>query len=274
MVRGDARLETKLAAVADAGARAWPKVKVTREVFVKHLMGRLPTDVDPAIAVEATHASDLYLACGCALGDPAALADLDRTFIAQIMPPPTPPDVPPIAAEELRQMLRARLLVATKSEPARIAGYTGRGPLSIWLRVAAARLVVDLRRSTRVSEPLDQQRSLKAAGPDPEMAYLKARYGREFEEAFEASLAALSAREGSIIRLFHLEGMTNDGIGALYKVTGRTVQRWVAEIRKKLLAETHRRLAERLRLTEKEMGSIYQLVQSQIALNIPDRLRR
>ena len=51
-------------------------------------------------------------------------------------------------------------------------------------------------------------------------------------------------------------------------------QRWVAYIRRKLMADTHRRLAERLRVSEQEMGSIYKMVKSQIDVSLSQRLRR
>ena len=49
----------------------------------------------------------------------------------------------------MRQRLRERLFVGSDGEPARLASYSGRGPLGTWVRIAAIRLALNLRRSER-----------------------------------------------------------------------------------------------------------------------------
>jgi RNA polymerase sigma-70 factor (ECF subfamily) len=264
-----AGLDETLARLVEAGGRAWPRVALGPEAFARHIAERVADADDPVKALGALHAGDLFLACACAGGDAAALGELDRQFIARLKTPP-PTDSLRVTPEDLRQMVRARLLVAQGGQPPRIAGYNGRGPLLHWLRVAVARLTVDLRRAGRPDAPLEehQERRLRTAAPDPELNYLKDRYLREFEEAFEATLAGLDVREANILRLFFQEGMTTIAIGKLYKVSDRTVQRWIVALRQKILDETHRRLAERLRLPPSEVGSIYDLVQSRVAISL------
>jgi RNA polymerase sigma-70 factor (ECF subfamily) len=264
-----AELEARVGELLDTGREAWPQASVPPEAFARHLGERLADADEPAGALTTVHAADLYLACGCALGDGGAVAEFDRHYVARAQPSggmPTNPD-------EFRQMLRERLLAAAPGQPPRIAGYTGRGPLGSWLGVVVARLAVDLRRSTKPETQLEEPDELRAVAPDPEMQYLKTRYRREFEAAFQATLADLSTREANVLRLFYSEGMTTEAIGDAYKVSDRTVQRWIAAVRQKILDETHRRLSESLKVSPSEMGSILALVRSQVNVSLTRRIK-
>jgi RNA polymerase sigma-70 factor (ECF subfamily) len=79
--------------------------------------------------------------------------------------------------EEVLQALRRRLLVAEPSAAPRIATYRGTAPLVTWMRAAALRVAVDLRRGRKHHQTLDPE--LPLAGPDPEARYLKLRYASE-----------------------------------------------------------------------------------------------
>ncbi|MBS2025401.1 MAG: hypothetical protein JST92_23625, partial [Deltaproteobacteria bacterium] len=54
------------------GAAAWPEVVIPAERFAAFLEDKVPGGADRGAALEALHGADLYLACGCADGDPAA----------------------------------------------------------------------------------------------------------------------------------------------------------------------------------------------------------
>jgi len=259
----------ELTRLVDAGRRAWPDIEVPRARFERHLAACVADADDPAAALQSLEVADLYLAFACAEGDPAAIRELDRRFIAKIAAPGGA-----MAADELRQQLRARLLVGSDGRPPPIAGYRGRGPLGAWLRVTAARLIVNHRQAGKSTGPLDARAPLRTAAPDPELEYLKRRYGREFEQVFEATLKALPSREASLLRMFALEGMTTKEIGALYRVSDRTVQRWLADIRSKIVDDVHAELAARLKASPSEIGSLYNLVRSQLDVSLPKYFRR
>lgn len=266
LIQAAADLERTLAAMLAAGRAAWPGIVVPDDVFLQHLAERLPGDGDPLAALAHTHASDLYLACACARGDAAAVRAFDQHFIAQVSTYLTRTQARPGVADEIEQRLRARLLVGDERLGPRIAAYSGRGPLGAWLRVAATREAQRLGASPE-SYPLDRVGEIAVAA-DPELAYLKAHYGDDLAAAFAHTLSALEPREGAVLRLYYLEGMTADAIGMLYRVTSRTVQRWIAETREKILSEAHRRLAERLHLPRSEVEGLFGLLQSQIDVSI------
>ena len=265
-----------LAAAVAAGRAAWPGLSLADEDFVGHLATAVADALEPLPALEAIHAADLYLACACAAGDPGAIALFDQHLLPQVGRAWAVGHRLADFADEVRQSLRIRLLVGTDGPP-RIARYTGRGPLAAWVRVAATRLALDLRRQKRPESGTcadeDEVASLRAPGPDPQLEYLKARYATELGEALRATLDALSSRTASVLRLHYQEGMTVDAIGTMYRVSGRTVQRWLAEARRTILGETRRLLSARLGLDDSRLESLIGLVRSRLDVSIYEHLR-
>src|SRR5262249_14675306 len=151
-------------------------------------------------------------------------------------------------ADEVKQALRANLLVGAAGSAPKIATYSGQGPLLAWLRIVAARVAGRMRRK-RTDLPVfdgDSPMLVQSPAADPELAYLKARHRGELEEAFRTTLAALDARERTILRFHFIDGMNAEAIAAVYKVSKRTAERWLAQTRERILGETRRLLAERL----------------------------
>lgn len=267
-----ASLEAALIAALEAGRAVWPQVALDPLEFIAHLAGRVPDAPDLAGAIGELYAADLYLACACARGETRALACFDEHFLAAAGR--TWRSRHPLAdfADEVRQLLRVRLLVSDGGGPPRIAGYSGRGPLAAWVRMAATRLGLDLRRRERPGARDEDELTLEARGDDPELEYLKTRYAAELNEALHTTLAALSARTANVLRLHYQEGMTVDAIGTMYRVSGRTVQRWLAEARRTILGETRRLLSERLGLTDSRLDSLIGLVRSRLDISISQYL--
>ena len=136
-------MEAALRRAWEKGRAAWPKVELDEEVFAAHVLSKLAPDAG-AEEVDRLDAAGLYLACACARGVPSALAELDLhvlakvpEFLARIQGSSALPD-------EVRQILRERLLVGAGGEPPRIATYSGEGPLAAWVRVAAVRTALNL----------------------------------------------------------------------------------------------------------------------------------
>src|SRR4051812_27032746 len=111
----------------------WPQVRLEPKGFFEHVGTKGQGDV--ARAPEALHVEDLYLAAGCVAGDAAALRAFEQTFFTSHHP------------DELKAVLRERLLVRRADGPARIATYSGQAPLESWFKVAAARASMNLARS-------------------------------------------------------------------------------------------------------------------------------
>jgi RNA polymerase sigma-70 factor (ECF subfamily) len=268
-------LEALLAQLVATARAAWPGIIVEDDAFLRHVAERLPGEGGPREALAALHAGDLYLACACAVGEPRALAAFEKQFLSQVDAYLARTEGQAGMAEEVRQALRTRLLVGDGDRPPRIASFTGQGPLGGWLRMATARVAVDLHRASKRES--GRESSLPSApgdAPDPELEYLKLRWRPELEAAFESTLAALGAQEANVLRLYFLNGVTAEAIGTLYQVSSRTVQRWIVDTRQRILHETRKRLAERLEMSVSQIDTVMGLVQSQIDVNLPGLLGR
>lgn len=276
-------LEAALQEAVAAARAAWPELTMDAGAFVGYLAARLPEGEEPVAAVRAVHAADLYLACACGAGDRVALARFDRDFLSPVDRYVAGVDSSPAFADEVWQRLRERLLVgapvrgagdnAAAVSPARMADYSGRGALAGWLRVAALRLALNLRRdegghriAAQESEGLE---ALAASSqPGPELLHLKARYQEEFAAAVRAALAALPAEQRALLRLYFIEDMSLEALGALYRVHLSTISRRLGRAREEVSRETCRILEQRLGLSGSEFASVAQLVMSQLNLSI------
>jgi RNA polymerase sigma-70 factor (ECF subfamily) len=255
--------------LVECGERAWPGVKLTPQAFSIHLRAVLPATTDPA-TLPTLHGEDLYLAAACALGNTRAIAAFEETYLPQVSGYIASIGRDPAFVDEVRQQLREKLLVQSEEGRPKICEYTGRGPLGAWLRVVCVRLALNLKRRGKTTlEPEGEHGpTLRSPSPDPELDYLKTRYGEEFRAAFLATMAALTSDERNLLKLHYLDGLNIDEIGVAYRVHRATVARWLAHSRDKILAETRRRLTERLGAETSEVDSLLDLCRSRLDVSI------
>jgi RNA polymerase sigma-70 factor (ECF subfamily) len=268
-------LEAALGELMDACAAAWPGLAVDTGGFLKHVAERIEESDDVISALRSIHGPDLYLAFGCASGAPRALAALEERFLPEVAGYIAQIDRSPMFADEVRQTLRERLLVASRAEGGamqrpKIAEYTGRGALGAWLRVSSVRIALNMRRGVKreVASEGDKTPELRAPGIDPEMDYLKTRYKEEFKEVFKTTLESLSGDERTVLRLHYLDGLTLDQIAVAYRVHRSTAARWLAQSREKIVDETKRLLQQRLNANPAEVESLLAVVRSQLDVSI------
>jgi RNA polymerase sigma-70 factor (ECF subfamily) len=271
-------LPALLLVLHQAGCAAWPDLAVPPERFVAYLAARIaPDSADLRLALAEIHADDLFLACACAdrtSGAIQAFRDRYREIVAAVI---RGIDPTPSFADEVEQLLFQKLFVpgdpteTSVSAPApRIANYSGRGPLAGWVSVAAQRTALSLRRG-EVAQKRARERAIAdrlSVDLDPELLYLKQRYSREFELAFEGAVGGLTVRERTILRLHMVAGLTLDAIGVMYSVNASTVSRWLSATRDRLSAETEKELRRRLQLSPAEFDSLARLVMSQLDVSI------
>jgi RNA polymerase sigma-70 factor (ECF subfamily) len=262
-------LEAALAAVVACARAAWPDLAVTSTQFVSHLAERVADEPDLLAALRQWHIADLYLACGCAAGDPRALAAFEESILPGAARALGRAGLTGADLEEVLQAVRVRLL-ADGDGGARIASYSGRVPLLPWARLTATRLAVNLRRRRKTHGDPRPPGELEAfaAGQDPELGYLKTRYGADVSAAFQEALAALSSRERNVLRQHFLQGLNIQQIGVLHHAHRATVARWIGHARTVLLEETRRILRARLRLDTSELDSVMTLARSQMDVSL------
>ena len=249
------------------GRKIWPDLTVDAEGFASHVTGHWPgwrDDVDG----ETLHMGDLYLAYACLQGQAQALATFDRqylssieTFVARITRDPT-------TVDEVRQRLSERLLVTPESgERPKLAAYTGRGPLTAWVAVAAQRTALSLLRKGQPEIATDLTEVLADVG-DPNLEAIKERYRASVEEAFKSAVKDLPPRDRLILRLHAVKGLSMEAIAAMYRVNQSTVSRWIARSRDTLLERLQDHLEQRFGVRKLEVESLVKLVRSRVDISL------
>jgi RNA polymerase sigma-70 factor (ECF subfamily) len=268
-------LERKLNDVIQRARAGWPELDLDEREFVNHLAQHLIPDEPAVDQLEGLHASDLWLAYGCAISHDVALRAFDGEVLAHVGSLLARLSPPPQLVDEVRQQLRHKLLVAEPGAPPRIAEYAGRGPLTSWLRVAATRAALDLMRASGARAQTDVEPDDLAPGADsPELEYLKERYRPQFKAAFQGALGDLDGEQRTVLRLHIVEGLNIDEIGALLRVHRSTIARWIAAARVTILDEARRRLQRELGLNAAEFDSLAGVVRSQLSLSLAKILRK
>jgi RNA polymerase sigma-70 factor (ECF subfamily) len=252
---------------------AHPQVAIDDVEFMTFAGERITT-ADPGSELERRNVEDMYLACGCASGDRAALATLEDETLPIVTRGLAKIAQSDDARSELVQMLREQMLVATDREPG-IAAYDGRAPLAIWLRVCAARLGMrHLAREGR-NESLDDDHldQLAPGVPDPQLAYLQQHYGAQFRAAFREAVTSLAPRERNLLRHSVIDGLSIDQIAAIYHVHRATAARQLKQTRETLVAATRERMRLALGIGETELDSIFRVLVSMADVTLREILR-
>jgi len=255
--------------LAPAVSAAWlraraehPTIGITAlELFA--FAGERIRDGDLDAELARRHVPDLYLACGCARGDGAALTILEHQTLPVVERGLGGLKLSSDARGELLQMLREQMLVAHEGPPG-IAAYDGRAPLAIWLRVCAARLGIrQLDRDRRACDLDDRQLEQLSPGvPNPELAYLRRLYGDQFQAAFRGAVADLTPRERNLLRHSVIDELGIDQIAAIYHVHRATAARQLNQARATLVEATRQRMRVALRVSETELESILRVIMS------------
>jgi RNA polymerase sigma-70 factor (ECF subfamily) len=264
-------LQRRLWAMVAEGRAAWPDLSVEPKALVAFVARQLGDGQDPAEVLDGLRPGDLYLACGCALGDGAAIAAFDRQYMREVDIALARMRIGPPRSNDVKQLVRQRLFVGPPGQPGKIAEYAGRGDLRRWVRAVAVRTCLnDLRKGKHEILTDDDQLIAQQAipGDDPEIEYMKRTYSDQFKTAFGEALANLGAREQTLLRYHHVDGLNIDEIGAIYRVHRVTAFRWLEKAKDQLVKATLDTLRARLKLTPTELDSVLRMIRSQVHLSL------
>jgi RNA polymerase sigma-70 factor, ECF subfamily len=264
-------LERTLAHILETGQSAWPGVEVAPAAFIEYLAERLD-DAEPTQSLGRLAAADLFLACACATGNPQGLDAFERRLFPLVARAIRRIEPSPAFADEVKQQLRRKLFLAEPpgAKP-RITEYAGRGPLEGWLRAAALRTALNLKRDEKPSNDTDGDEALlelPAQERDPELQLIRERYQVAFKECFRDAMATLSAEDRNMLRLHLNGGVGVQAIGQHYQLHRTTVTRRLAASRTAVVEQTRQLLRVRLKLTRSEMNGMVEALRSQLDLNI------
>jgi RNA polymerase sigma-70 factor (ECF subfamily) len=168
---------------------------------------------------------------------------------------------------EAKQVVR-QVLVPRGDRPPALAEFSGSGELGGWLRIALGRELVRQRRKGVDRLDTGEAALMADRDDDPETAYLKAHYQREFKQAFAAALTELGDRERRALRYSIVERLSIDEIARLDGVHRATAARDVARARALLAEKTRGLLQTRLRVEPSQLDSILRLVTSQLDVSV------
>jgi RNA polymerase sigma-70 factor (ECF subfamily) len=247
------------------GVGRWPDLTLEADAVIAHL-ARL--GVDPAS--EHPHTADLYLACGCARGQPAAIAIFERELMPVVRVAARKIDPAAEFIDEVAQAARERLLVASHGEAPRIAEYSGRGTLAAWVRIAAMRIAMNLLRPRRKHVLIDDDAFFEELprASEADRRRVGARYADVCSEALREGFAKLTARERNLLRMHHLHGLTVDEMAPTFRVHRATVARWLSHARERLLETTREGVKARLQIGNDEADSILRVLLSRLDVSV------
>jgi RNA polymerase sigma-70 factor, ECF subfamily len=258
---------------------AWPEVRLAPSQFLPYLAARMEgSGVDGhevALALRGwKHAAELYLACGCAHGDAAALAAFERRYIDGLGAVIHRFGNAGVGLDDVAQSLREKLFVGVADGEPAIVEYSGRGPLSSWVFVVATRIVLNLVRSKSPGAGSDDKiLGIIDTDADQELAYLKRLYRKEFAEALTEAMSSLTDRDRTLLRQHYLDGVTLKQLASVHGVHRVTMVHWAERARDALRDRTHELLMDRLGVGLHTLHSIARLMQSHFGGSLRGALR-
>jgi len=277
--------EARLDAALDEPVRASGDAWLVREEFAGEIAARLDDDdEDAARWWDHLRPSDLYLACACARGVAGALDRFEQLFGDEIARTAQRFERPGLPADDLIQLLRAKLFTVPGAGPGgadagraregrpRIALYTGQGYLQNWVRVTTTRTFIDCCRCHPESPEVPIRNELVAVLPepkgDPELALLKREHVTHFKASFAEAVGALDSADRLLLKQHLVERLTIDQLGALYHLHRASAARRIAKAREALLVATRIALSRRLGLPPERLAGVLELVASRLEASI------
>ena len=249
----------------DRAARAWPELQIEPASFSAYV----ERVVDDTASLDDASLAELYLACGCTHGNATALALFDAKYLDVVPAALAHMKLGSTTLDEVRQLVRQKLLVAEPGQSPKLDDYAGRGKLRGLIQVVSVRTAISLLRKSKGHRMTsDGLAELPDGGHDPELKFMKAKYRAAFKEAFEGALVTLSSRERNFLRLHHFGGLTVEQVGEIYGVHRATATRWLAKIRTTLMSKTRAALGAELGVEASELDSVMALIESRLDVSL------
>jgi RNA polymerase sigma-70 factor, ECF subfamily len=264
-------LDRALEALVETAALAHPELEVSPEALAAAIGRAVREEAVPPTLADL-QAADLALACACADANPWALTKFEREYGREV--DRAVARVPGVGMDrdDFRQKVREKLFTAAGSGRPRIASYAGRGSLRAWVRVTSMRTALDLTRRRaepqhRVAEDGDLVDRM-AGGTDPELAFMRSRWGQELRALIVSAMERLSPRHRNLLRYHYLHGLSARKISEMYGVHRATTFKWLEEAREELLDRLTSVAQQKLQVGPEEIRSVVAMLGSRLDLSV------
>ncbi|MCL2726154.1 MAG: hypothetical protein FWD69_17150 [Polyangiaceae bacterium] len=251
---------------------AWPVWQGADPKAFARFVEELDANAEDKVPLGSLHAADLWLAFHAGLGVAPAVAALEANCFADLSRVLRARRAEPAHAEEAVQRLRHRLLVAEPGRCARILTYAGRGELRAWVRVAAVRAWLNMKREAPLGTASPEDAFVTEATSDLELEFLKGKYRELFRRVFLETVAALAPGTRLLLKLHYLDRLSMEEVGKVIGVHRLTVLRRLERARLELSEGTKERLEQELRLAPPEVESLLRMIQSRLDVSLQQAL--
>ena len=164
--------------------------------------------------------------------------------------------------EDLAQEMVASLI----SNKSKLAGYSGRGSLAGWLRVALAHATIDRFRRKRREVSLEELEEQQQEIPAPEHSCdsrgdpIDAAWGPVLAKVLREQICGLPPQDRLILNLYYVHGVSLKLIGRHLVVHEATASRRLDSLRQTVRKGVERELRARHRLRPGEIRELWQWV--------------
>lgn len=252
-----------IARLCEVAEASFPTVRIARDVFARylasHAAGAEPSDEG---------VRELWLACGIRAGNAEAIRAFEERYVRGLDRALARMRLAASEIDELKQLVRQKLLVPGEDGAARVEEYAGRGRLAGLVQVAATREALTLLRRAKRDVPLAEDALAAPGAWDPGMEMLKGKTREAFREAFARAVSALEPRQRNLLRLHLLGGVTLEQLAEVYSVHRATIVRWLAGAREAVLSATKAGMRDALAIEGDELESLMGDVQSRLDVSI------
>lgn len=256
-----------LARIQRAGKETFAGIAMTGAQLEGLLRGReLEAEIGDARAAE------VFLTCACAIGDPAAIRHLQQRYLSGVARSLLRGRNANLVEEALQQ-LTATMFLPRVGRPPEIADFAGSGPLSGWLRIATLRILLRLERRERRAVHDVPIEGTVAASMDPEVIYLRSRYGSALQNALVDAWNEMSPPARVLLRMRYTDNLGIDDIASSANIHRATAARRVKRAEETLVASARRLLRERLDADDGDINSVLRHIRSQINLSVSQIVR-
>jgi RNA polymerase sigma-70 factor (ECF subfamily) len=260
----------RLVELCNEARQAYPNLTIDDIDLVLSIAARAPA-TDLADYLRRCRSGDLAVAAAAAKGSESAIAELERAHRTTIDATCRRFAGPGQTADDLKQILRAKLFVAEPGKQPKIGDYAGQGFLDNWLRVTAVRVFLDLqKRKDRTREAPAEEDDVMALPQPGDLALdvVKAEYRTAVTEAMHEAARLLEPGDRHLLRQHLVVGLSIDQLGPVLGIHRATAARRIARAKEQLVAETRRQLAAKLKLDERELDDVIGLVMSRLDVSI------